>query len=172
MSCVTSFSQNPLLLTNDMHVWTAAQTERIRGSGAKVTRIPWIPCCVYINTGGPVCPLRQRLWLTDNFSSYIFFSFFFLPLHSLCSDLLRVSETDVKQQCSEFQGREGECADVAVTAFLCCSLAVEQQLKETQEQEHLQPVLLLLPQLQCGPATSEQQDVFASSTCRREQWLP
>lgn len=97
------------------------------------------------------------------------FFFFFPP--SLFSDLLRVSETDVRQQCSELQGREGECADVAVTVFLACSLAVEQQLKETQEQEHLQPFLLLLPQLQCGPAASEQQDVFAASTCRGEHGL-
>lgn len=26
-------------------------------------------CSVYVNTGGPVCPLWQRLCLTDNFSS-------------------------------------------------------------------------------------------------------
>lgn len=51
----------------------------------------------------------------------------------------------------------------------CCfdSVPVEQQPEEAEEPEHLQHILLLLPQLQCGPASQQHQ--LPAATCRGER---
>lgn len=49
--------------------------------------------------------------------------------------------------------------------FCVDSVPVKQQLKEAEEPEHLQHILLLLPQLQCGTASCQHQHQLTSSTC-------
>lgn len=49
------------------------------------------------------------------------------------------------------------------------SVPVEQQPKKAEEPEHLQHILLLLPQLQCGPASHQHQHQLPASTCWGER---